>query len=321
MAFIAEMSAQKGVLWWASHHRHHHTHSDDPDDVHSPRHHGFWYAHLGWIFDPDWADTEDKRVKDLSRYPELVWIDRWHMLPPTVLGVASYLIGGWSGFIVGFVWSTVLVWHSTFTINSLAHVVGTQRYDTDDDSRNNWALALLTFGEGWHNNHHHYQASAAQGFHWWEFDLSYYVLKALETVGIVEDLRTPPEHVVEDEPHPAVQERNEETSADEAEDEGLDAGYLGDQVEEIRLSAARAQEEAVEQVRAIRLAATRRYEALSDQASRRCAEVGQRVDDLRESARRAQDDLRESAKRAQQEAGKQVDRVIVETLSKPSPAK
>jgi len=319
MAFLAQMSAQKGVLWWASHHRHHHTHSDDPDDVHSPRHHGFWYAHVGWLFDPDWADTDDKRVKDLSRYPELVWLDKYSMLPPTVLGVSSWLFFGWSGLIVGFFWSTVALYHMSFTINSVAHVVGDRRYDTDDDSRNNWLLALLLFGEGWHNNHHHYQASAAQGFRWWEYDISYYILKALEAVGIVYDVRTPPEHVIEDEPHPAVAERqDEESDASDADDgpsvegdaegaelpeqtpstEGLSGG-----VRQIQLSAARAQEEASRKVETIKLAATKRYDELSDKASQQYQEVSR-------AASEKVDDLRESARAAQEQAEKKVDEIV-----------
>ncbi len=329
MAWIAQSSIQKGVLWWASHHRHHHTHSDDPDDVHSPKHHGFWYAHLGWIFDPDWADTDDKRVKDLSRYPELVWLDRWHILPPTVLGVATYLVGAWIGggfltaeawsfFVVGFMCSTVALFHSTFTINSLSHVIGDQRYETDDESRNHWLLALITFGEGWHNNHHHYQASANQGFYWWEYDITYYILKALSWVGLVHDLRNPPEHVIEDEPHPAVaaREDDDEEAADES-DESAPAPTagtterFGETVQSIQLSAARAQEEASKQVCNIKLAAATRYDELSDRASQGYTEVS-------EAASKKVDDIKESARHAQEEAGAKVDR-IVESLQQPDP--
>ena len=317
MAFIAESSAQKGVLWWASHHRHHHTHSDEPDDVHSPKQHGLWYAHVGWIFDPDWADTDDQRIKDLSRYPELVWIDRYHWLPPAIVGFGAWLIGGWPGLIVGFFWSTVACWHATFTINSLAHVIGSRRYETEDESKNHWLLALITFGEGWHNNHHHYQASANQGFYWWEYDLSYYALKGLSWVGVVTDLRNPPEHVIADEPHPKVLERRRKKEQEAAQADEETGGQpatevLGGRVEQIGLSAARAQEEASRQVKRVRMAATTRVEEMSDEASRRYAEVSQAASEQVEH-------MKESARVAQEQAEQKVDR-IVESLQKKEPS-
>jgi len=204
-AFGAESSAQKGVLWWAANHRHHHKHSDGPEDVHSVRQGGFLWAHMLWLFDPRWEGTDTKRVKDLTKYPEIVWIDKYWLLPPTLLGIAVYALFGWSGVVVGFLWSTVLCWHVTYTINSLAHVWGSRRYDTGDDSRNNFLLAILTLGEGWHNNHHYYQASANQGFFWWEIDISYYTLWAMSKVGLVSDLRRPPQHLIEGKPHPRIQ--------------------------------------------------------------------------------------------------------------------
>ena len=204
-AFMAMTSAQKGVLWWASHHRHHHKFSDEPNDVHSVRQGGFWWAHMGWIFHPAWDATDMARVKDFAKYPELVWLDKNKFVPPFVLALGCLLVGGWVGLFVWFLWSTVLLWHGTFTINSLAHVYGSRRYETSDDSRNNFLLALLTLGEGWHNNHHHYQASANQGFFWWEIDITYYVLVGLEKLGVVHDLRRPPAHVVNDRKHPVQQ--------------------------------------------------------------------------------------------------------------------
>lgn len=204
MAFLAQTSAQKGVVWWASHHRHHHKYSDQPQDVHSVRQGGFWWAHVGWIFDERWEKTDLSRVKDLSRFPELMWLDRWHHVPAVVLALACFAIGGWSGLIVWFLWSTVLLWHGTFTINSLAHVFGKRRYETTDDSKNNLWLALITLGEGWHNNHHHFQASVNQGFYWWEVDITYYALCGLEKMGLVHDLKRPPLHVVEGRLHPVV---------------------------------------------------------------------------------------------------------------------
>ncbi|HLQ91686.1 MAG TPA: acyl-CoA desaturase [Xanthobacteraceae bacterium] len=192
LAFLAQTSAQKSVLWWAAKHRHHHLHSDTEQDVHSPRHKGFLYSHVGWIFNRRHAKTDLVKIDDFARYPELMWLHRLELAPAVALGVVCFLIDGWSGLVVGFFWSTVLVYHGTFCINSLAHVRGKRRYVTGDDSRNNWLLALLTMGEGWHNNHHAYQSSVRQGFRWWEIDATFYILKLLSWTGIVWDMKTPP---------------------------------------------------------------------------------------------------------------------------------
>lgn len=163
--------------------------------MHSPRE-GFWYSHQGWILDTQWERTELERIKDFARYPELVWLNRWHFVPPIVLAMGCGALAGWAGALWGYVLSTVVLWHVTYTINSLAHRWGRQRYATGDDSRNNWFLALLTLGEGWHNNHHWYMTSARNGFFWWEIDLTYYALRALAAVGLVWDLREVPESVL-----------------------------------------------------------------------------------------------------------------------------
>lgn len=197
LAWLGSMSMQKGVLWWAAHHRAHHKYSDQPRDIHSPRQRGLYWSHMGWILCSTYDETDWARIQDFAKYPELRWLNKYHLVPPLSGGLVLYLLGGWSWFIWGGVISTVLLWHGTFTINSLSHVFGTRRYDTTDDSKNNWLLALLTMGEGWHNNHHHYQSTANQGFFWWEVDVSYYILKALSWVGIVWDLRTPPRHILE----------------------------------------------------------------------------------------------------------------------------
>lgn len=209
LAFVAQSSAQRGILWWAANHRHHHRYSDADEDVHSPVLRTFWYAHVGWIFDDKNDKTDLAAVRDLAKFPELVWLDRHRYVPPMLLGAAVLAVGGWSGLVVGFFWSTVALWHATFAINSVAHLVGRRRYLTGDHSRNNWWLALVTFGEGWHNNHHHYQGAACQGFRWYEVDLTYYALKALAALRLVSDLRTPPAHVVHPEgaPNRAVVER------------------------------------------------------------------------------------------------------------------
>ena len=170
LACLAQSSAQKSVLWWAAKHRHHHLFSDTEHDVHSPRHTGFLFAHVGWIFARKHDTVDLVKVGDLTKYPELMWLNRNELLPAVVLAVITFLTAGWSGLVVGFFWSTVAVYHATFCINSLAHVHGSKRYVTGDDSRNNWLLAFFTMGEGWHNNHHAYQASVRQGFRWWEID-------------------------------------------------------------------------------------------------------------------------------------------------------
>ena len=196
LAFLAQTSAQRGALWWAAIHRHHHLHSDTPEDIHSPRHHGFFYSHVGWIFNHNNWKPDYGTIRDLARYPELRWLDRFYLVPAVVLAVGCFVFGGWPGLFVGFFLSTVVLFHGTFAINSMAHEVGDQRYLTGDDSRNHWFLALVTLGEGWHNNHHHYQSSTRQGFKWWEIDITYYVLKVMSWVGLVWDLREPPEAIV-----------------------------------------------------------------------------------------------------------------------------
>jgi stearoyl-CoA desaturase (delta-9 desaturase) len=199
LAFAAQSSAQKSVLWWAAKHRHHHLHSDTEQDVHSPRRQGFIYSHLGWIFSRQHDTADLVKVADLTRYPELMWLHKFELLPPVVLGGLCFAVAGWAGLVVGFLWSTVLVYHATFCINSLAHVRGSRRYVTGDDSRNNWLLALFTMGEGWHNNHHAFQSSVRQGFKWWEIDASYYILKAFSWCGTIWDLKMPPEVVLRNE--------------------------------------------------------------------------------------------------------------------------
>jgi stearoyl-CoA desaturase (delta-9 desaturase) len=198
-AFQAQASAQKGALWWAANHRHHHRDSDTEADLHSPRK-GFWWSHVGWILSDKFNETDYDIIKDFAKYPELVWLNEHDVWPAVFWAVIALLIGGWSGLVFGFFCSTVLLWHSTFLVNSASHVFGRRRYDTDDTSRNSLLIALVTGGEGWHNNHHHYQASARQGFFWWEIDFTWYFLKALRSIGIVRDLKVPPQRVLDDTP-------------------------------------------------------------------------------------------------------------------------
>jgi stearoyl-CoA desaturase (delta-9 desaturase) len=193
LAVLAQSAGQKSVIWWASHHRWHHKSSDTPRDVHSARQSGFWHSHIGWILRDEWSGTDEALVKDLLRFPELRLLGRAgvEILPMALLGLGFLLVGGLHGFVWGFLVSSVLLYHGSFSINSLAHLFGRRRYATTDDSRNNWALAIATTGEGWHNNHHHYASSARQGFRWWEIDVTYYVLWMLARVGLVWDLRQP----------------------------------------------------------------------------------------------------------------------------------
>ena len=206
-AFAGCTAGQRGPLWWAAHHRHHHAHSDDEFDKHSPKLHGFVYSHLGWFLTRHNFSTDTRLVRDWLRYPELRFLDRFDWIPFALLGAAIWTAGSFAAahapelrtsgaqLFVWFLISTIVLYHATYTINSLAHQWGTRRFETPDDSRNNAFLALLTLGEGWHNNHHHYPASVRQGFLWWEIDVSFYVLKALSWLGLVWDLRPVPARV------------------------------------------------------------------------------------------------------------------------------
>jgi stearoyl-CoA desaturase (delta-9 desaturase) len=199
LAFLTTTSVQKGPLWWASRHVIHHKYSDiDAKDVHSPRQHGLLQAHIGWIW---WNNknigTDMRYVKDWAKFPELHWLEKYHYIAPLLLTALCYYLDGWSGVVVGMGWSTIVFWHATFSVNSLAHVWGSQRYKTGDDSRNNWFLAIITLGEGWHNNHHHYDHSARQGFKWWEIDVTYYTLWLLARFRLIWNLEQVPESKIE----------------------------------------------------------------------------------------------------------------------------
>ena len=204
-ATLAVSSVQRGPLWWASHHRHHHARSDQPDDAHSLRQHGFFWSHMGWFLTRQNFPPRLALVPDLARYPELRFLDRYDALVPLLLAGALYASGellavfaptlatdGPQLLVWGFCISTVVLYHATYTINSLAHRFGRRRYATNDDSRNNLWLALLTLGEGWHNNHHHFPGAARQGFYWWELDLTWYGLRLLSMLGVIWDLRPVP---------------------------------------------------------------------------------------------------------------------------------
>ena len=208
-AVIGAASVQRGPLWWASHHRNHHMHADAPGDPHSPGLQGFFWSHMGWFLTPAGFKTDWKRIPDLIRYPELRWLDRFDIAAPVALAIGLYGLGAFlhahapqlstSGLqlvVWGFCISTVVLFHATVTINSLAHRFGTRRFATRDASRNNFWLALITFGEGWHNNHHFYPGSVRQGFRWWEIDLTFYGLKIMEICGLVRNLKPVPARIL-----------------------------------------------------------------------------------------------------------------------------
>jgi stearoyl-CoA desaturase (delta-9 desaturase) len=199
-AVLGNSAVQRGPLWWAAHHRHHHRVSDSGEDLHSPRRHGFLRSHIGWILDTGNFRTRLELVPDLAKFPELRFLDRFDALVPFLLGVSLLALGGVQVFVWGFVISTVVTSHATFTINSLSHLLGRKRYETGDDSRNNPFLALLTFGEGWHNNHHRFPTSVRQGFFWWELDLTWLGLLGLRALGIVRDLKPIPLQAFEPRP-------------------------------------------------------------------------------------------------------------------------
>jgi stearoyl-CoA desaturase (delta-9 desaturase) len=196
MALGGTTAVQKGPLWWAGNHRTHHRFSDTERDVHSPKH-GFWWSHVGWILADRYNRTPLESIKDFAKYPELRWLDRYHLIPPLLLASACFWLGDLNGLLSWFFLSTVLLWHGTFTINSLAHVFGRRRFATSDTSKNSLILALITMGEGWHNNHHYFPPTANQGFYWWQIDLSYYVLVIMARLGLARGLRRPPSHVLE----------------------------------------------------------------------------------------------------------------------------
>jgi len=204
-AVIGASASQRGPLWWAANHRHHHTFSDKANDIHSPSQKGFLWSHMGWFLCKKHFQTKTDQIQDFLSFPELKWLDRFDVIVPILFAIFTFILGatlnwlapelgtsGWQMLVWGFVISTILLFHGTFVINSLAHVLGSKRFKTRDESRNNFFLALITFGEGWHNNHHKFPDSARQGLHWWEVDFSYYGLWVLEKLGIIWDVNKGP---------------------------------------------------------------------------------------------------------------------------------
>jgi len=211
IGFVGAAALQNGPLWWAAHHRNHHRYSDTEHDVHSPVVGGPWWAHVGWILSKQFSGYDENLVRDLSKFPEIRWLQRYFVVAALLMGATLFALGAfleqaapqlhttgaqllvWGGFV-----STTILYHAVFTINSLSHMYGSRRFNTSDDSRNNWILAIITLGEGWHNNHHRFLASERQGFYWWEIDISHYILKTLSFVGVVWDLKTPPQSIYDE---------------------------------------------------------------------------------------------------------------------------
>ncbi|MBE7538233.1 MAG: acyl-CoA desaturase [Opitutaceae bacterium] len=211
LAVFAGTTVQRGSLWWAYHHRHHHQHSDTPEDAHSPHVHGFWWSHIGWITSRRNFPTDYSRIRDLAKFKELVWLNRFDLVVPVLFAASIFLSGvlmeryapelgtnGLQMLVWAFFISTTALFHGTACINSMAHLMGRRRFKTDDDSRNSFILSLITLGEGWHNNHHRYQSSTRNGFYWWEIDITYYGLKLLSWTGLIWGLKAVPQSVLDE---------------------------------------------------------------------------------------------------------------------------
>jgi stearoyl-CoA desaturase (delta-9 desaturase) len=199
--FIGTAAMQKGPLWWAGHHVNHHRFADRDGDPHSPAVSGFYYAHIGWFLNDarhDRLAPTNPVVRDFSSAPEIVWLERYHVVPPLALAVAMFLAGGWPWLVWGFCLPTMTLAHATFAINTINHMFGSRRFETRDASRNNVLTAVFAAGEGWHNNHHRYQRAARNGFYWWEFDPTWYVIQAMKAVGLAWDVQVVPARIYEE---------------------------------------------------------------------------------------------------------------------------
>ncbi len=299
LALLGQTAAQKGVLWWASNHRHHHKYSDTPEDIHSPRQDGFWWSHIGWILSGQYDATDLSRIPDLARFPELRWLDRNQYAATMLYGFLAWASFGWTGLVWGYFVATVFLWHGTFTINSVMHVFGRRVFPTTDTSRNSMIFALVTMGEGWHNNHHFYPSSAAQGFRWWQLDASYYLLWLGEKAGVVKGLRRAPTAAVVARLVAGAGAAGTHLAADAA--DALTARW-----EEIRSAASVAAHAALVELEAARLRASARLEKLQEDyaAARRAAGAAaeSRLEELRADIERTRRELHETLQRLVEQA-------------------
>jgi stearoyl-CoA desaturase (delta-9 desaturase) len=192
LGLYGSLTVLGGLLWWAQTHREHHRHADTPDDIHSPAFHGFIYSHCGWFLDDRHRSLDLSKVRDLARFPELIWLERLDVLSKLSYIACCYWLFGIVGVVWGFFVPAVIVLQMVHWIQSVSHSIGGyRRYASLDDSRNHWLFGIISFGEGFHHNHHCFPNSARLGLHWWEFDASYFVLLALEWSGLIWDLKVP----------------------------------------------------------------------------------------------------------------------------------
>jgi stearoyl-CoA desaturase (delta-9 desaturase) len=305
LAFLAQTSAQKGVLWWAGLHRHHHKWSDTPKDIHSPLQDGFFWSHIGWILSGKFDETDFSLIPDFAKFPELRWLNRNQYAPVLLYAAATWLVFGWTGLFWGFFLSTALLWHGTFAINSLMHVFGKRAFPTRDTSRNSFLLALATMGEGWHNNHHYYPSSAAQGFRWWQVDPTFTLLWLLERAGVVTGLRRAPSPAAAESVLAAARARLEAAGEELA--ERIDR--LSKRWDELAERARASAQETVTDLEEAKLNAVRRLEALQaeyaaavtragSRAERRLAATREEIDRTREHLAEVLANLVETAERA-----------------------
>ena len=297
LALLGQTAAQKGVLWWASNHRHHHKYSDTPEDLHSPVQDGFWWSHIGWILSCRYDETDHSRIPDLAKFSELRWLDRNQYAATMIYGLLMWALFGWTGLVWGYFVSTVFLWHGTFTINSVMHVFGRRVFPTTDTSRNSMIFALVTMGEGWHNNHHFYPSSAAQGFRWWQLDASYYLLWLGEKLGVVKALRRAPTAAV-------IARLTAGAGAPKLAADAADA--LAARWEEIRSAASVAAHAALVELEAARLRASARLERLQEDYAAAKARAGAAaehgLEELRAEIEKAKRELHDTLRRLVEQA-------------------
>ena len=316
LAFLGQTAAQKGVLWWAAHHRHHHKYSDLPQDLHSPVQDGFYWSHIGWILSGQFEETRLDLIPDFAKFPELRWLDRNQYAPVLLYAFAWWAVLGWTGLFWGFFLSTVFLWHGTFSINSVMHVFGRRVFPTRDQSRNSMIFAFVTMGEGWHNNHHYYPSSAAQGFVWWQVDVTYYLLWLLERARLVKGLRRAPSDAVRKVLDAARTSKSRFDAALDAAGENVAdrIDRLSRRWDEIADLARAGALDALAELEAARASAAQRVEALQE-------EYFAALDRAGTAAEKRLEELRAEIDRARQQLAEALDRLVAaaESLA-PAPA-